>query len=95
MIGGGYATPDFRRGGMEHAETSAVEIPLLEMQEIAAKKLDVKISVISRYCLRLLSEHSSTELYPFIFVSQFLGHMDHTYTYGSSYFIILSSIALI
>ena len=48
VIGGGYATPDLRRGGMEHAETSPVEILLLKMQEIAVKKLDVKIAVISR-----------------------------------------------
>ena len=33
---------------MEHAETSPVETFLLEMREIAVKKLDVKISVISR-----------------------------------------------
>ena len=48
VIGGGYATPDLRRGGMEHAETSPVEILLLKMQEIAVKKLDVKTSVINR-----------------------------------------------
>ena len=48
VIGGGYATPDLRTGGMEHAETSTVETFFLEIQEIAVMKLDVKISVISR-----------------------------------------------
>ncbi len=48
MIGGGCATPDLRRGGMEHAETSTVETFSLRMQEIAVKKLDIKVSVISR-----------------------------------------------
>ena len=47
VIGGGYATPNLRIGGMEHAETSTVENLLLEMQEIAVLKLDVKLSVTS------------------------------------------------
>lgn len=75
VIGGGYATPDLRRGGMEHAETSTVETLLLGMQEIALKKLDVKISVISRQCLTLLSRYSSIELYRFKFFFQLVGNM--------------------
>ena len=47
MIGGGYATPDLRIGGMEHAETSTVKNLLLEMLEIAVLKLDIKLSVTS------------------------------------------------
>ena len=64
VIGGGYATPDLRIGGMEHAETSTVEDTLLETQEIAVIKLDVKLSVISREYLMLLSRYSLTELHP-------------------------------
>ena len=64
VIGGGYATPDLRIGGMEHAETSTVEDHSLETQEIAVIKLDVKLSVISREYLMLLSRYSLTELYP-------------------------------
>ena len=64
VIGRGYATPDLRIGGMEHAETSTVGNHLLEMQEKAVIRLDVKLSVIGREYLMLLSRYSLTELYP-------------------------------